>query len=221
MGGFISVPKVLLLICVDARKDEFLGFFVATVFVLECQRQGIHPRPIKQKQAQVHVPYSTRHDKLDECIKQTRTPSACHHRRQHHGKKRHHAAPTKPTRESKSSMGAARCSCCGSAFYFRGNVMVAGMKQMRLPPSRSAIVCGSCAPTKKPYRTKPPAPAFSLLHTTLSADKAGSVTPLYYNHSKPHQSIWLEPDFTVHYRTYNKLKIPLRKNDDVQDIMQG
>jgi hypothetical protein len=35
--------------------------------LFESQKQGIHPRPIKQKQAQLHVLYSTRHDKLDEC----------------------------------------------------------------------------------------------------------------------------------------------------------
>ena len=44
----------------------------------------------------------------------------------------------------------------------------AGMNQGRLHRHATAAVCGSCAPTKKPCRTKPPAPAFSLPHTTLS-----------------------------------------------------
>lgn len=45
----------------------------------------------------------------------------------------------------------------------------AGMNQMRLHHHATAVVCGSCASIKNPCRTKPPAPAFSLPHTTLSA----------------------------------------------------
>ncbi len=121
----------------------------------QAKRQGMHPRPVKQKQAQVHVPYSTRHDKLDECINQTRTPSACHHRRQHHSKKRHHAAPTKPTQESKSGMGATRYYYQQKCILFSRQRHGSGMKQMRLHHHATAIVCGSYASTKKPCRTKP------------------------------------------------------------------
>ena len=42
-----------------------------------------------------------------------------------------------------------------------------GMNQVRLHRHATAAVCGSCASTKKPCRTKTPAPDFSLPHTTL------------------------------------------------------
>lgn len=54
-----------------------------------------------------------------------------------------------------------------SAFYLSRQRHGAGMNQKRLHRHATAAVCGSCASTKKPCRTKPPAPAFSLPHTTL------------------------------------------------------
>jgi len=54
-----------------------------------------------------------------------------------------------------------------SAFYLSRQRHGAGMKQVRLHRHATAAVCGSCAPTKNPCRTKSPAPAFSLPHTTL------------------------------------------------------
>ena len=55
----------------------------------------------------------------------------------------------------------------GSAFCLSRQRHGAGINQMRLHRHATAAVCGSCASTKKPCRTKPPAPAFSLPHTTL------------------------------------------------------
>ena len=61
-----------------------------------------------------------------------------------------------------------------SAFYCSRQRHDAGMNQKRLHRHATAAVCGSCATTKKPCRTKPPAPAFSLPHTTLES-KSGLV----------------------------------------------
>ena len=55
----------------------------------------------------------------------------------------------------------------GSAFCLSRQRHGAGMNQKRLHRHATAAVCGSCATTKNPCRTNPPAPAFSLPHTTL------------------------------------------------------
>ena len=62
-----------------------------------------------------------------------------------------------------------------SAFCLSRQRHGAGMKQKRLHRHATAVVCGSCATTKKPCRTKPPAPVFSLPHTTLSQSQAWSL----------------------------------------------
>lgn len=66
-----------------------------------------------------------------------------------------------------------------SAFCLSRQRHGAGMNQVRLHRHATAAVCGSCAPTKKPCRTKPPAPAFSLPHTTLSQSQAWSLRVLF------------------------------------------
>jgi len=68
---------------------------------------------------------------------------------------------------------------CGSAFYLSRQRHGAGMNQKRLHRHATAAVCGSCASTKKPCRTKNPAPAFSLPHTTLSQSQAWSLCVLF------------------------------------------
>src|SRR3989338_1820034 len=61
-----------------------------------------------------------------------------------------------------------------SAFYLSRQRHGSGMNQVRLHRHATAAVCGSCASTKKPCRTKNPAPVFSLPHTTLES-KSGLV----------------------------------------------
>jgi hypothetical protein len=56
----------------------------------------------------VHVPYSTRHDKLDECKNKPALPQLATIGDNIMAKKRHHAAPIKLTQESKSGVGATR-----------------------------------------------------------------------------------------------------------------
>ena len=67
-----------------------------------------------------------------------------------------------------------------SAFYLSRQRHGAGMDQGRLHRHATAAVCGSCAPTKNPCRTKSPAPAFSLPHTTLSQSQAWSLRVLFF-----------------------------------------
>ena len=67
-----------------------------------------------------------------------------------------------------------------SAFYLSRQRHGAGMNQGRLHRHVTAAVCGSCASTKNPCRTKPPAPDFSLPHTTLSQSQSWSLRVLFY-----------------------------------------
>ena len=69
---------------------------------------------------------------------------------------------------------------CRSAFYLSRQRHGAGMNQMRLHRHATAAMCGSCAPTKNPCRTKTPAPAFLLPHTTLNQNQARSLRAVFY-----------------------------------------
>ncbi len=66
----------------------------------------------------------------------------------------------------------------GSAFCLSRQRHGAGINQRRLHRHATAAICGSCAPMKKPCRTKNPAPAFSLPHTTLDQSQVWSLRVL-------------------------------------------
>jgi len=98
-----------------------------------------------------------------------------------------------------------------SAFHLSRQRHGAGMNQRHLHRHATAAVCGSCAPTKKPCRTKPPAPAFSLPHTTLES-KSGLVAARSAFLSPPTQPVRLRGvalrcSFPAHPAT---LPIPLQ-----------
>ncbi len=122
------------------------------------------PAPVKQKQAQLHVPKCTRHDKLDECIKQTRTPSACHHRRQHHGKNA--IMPHRPNRSKNQSPAWALRGVLTAAVHFIFAATSWFRRETEAPsPSRHRYRVRVVCVNKKSMPDKTPCTGFFYFHT--------------------------------------------------------